>query len=159
MLDTTEIAIFAALGLVFAAALVFLARWSHKGAPRLAAYALIALSFIYVGLAIRSENPPAWIAVEMTGVAIFGSLGLMSIIGSPWFVVAGLLIQPLWALQFHYLGTGSVFVPPVIPIANAAFDVALALYIAFVVLRDRAAPTAAASEAQRPARQKKDRVR
>lgn len=146
MYDVVEIALFTSLGVLFAAGVAILARWSNKGAPRIAAYALIAVSFLYVGFALRSDNPNVWVAVEMTGVAIFGSLALLSIMGWPWFVVAGLAAQPLWAVEFHYVGTGSTFTPGPFALANAGFSGALALYVAFVVWRDaQSAKTVAAA--------------
>jgi hypothetical protein len=137
MLDTMEIALFAGLGLLFAIGLIVLSRWSKSKPARLAAYALIAVSFIYVGFAIRSEEPSTWIGFEMTGVAVFGTLAGMSIVGSPWFVVAGFLLHPVWALYIHYTGAGSEFAPAPFVIANAAFDVVAGLYVAFMAFRAR----------------------
>jgi len=73
--------------------------------------------------------------VEMTGVAIFGSLAYMSIIFSPWFLVVGLALHPLWAVVFHYNGSGAVFTPGPFALANAGFDVALALYAVYAILQ------------------------
>ena len=136
MLDTVEIAIFAALGVLFAAGLVLLSRWSKTRPALLAAYALIAVCFLYVGFAIRAENSETWIGFEMTAVAIFGSLAGMSIVGSPWFVVAGLLLHPVWTLYEHYFGAGQAFAPAPFVIATVGFDVATALYVAFMTFRE-----------------------
>ncbi|TLG73728.1 PTS sugar transporter subunit IIA [Methylocystis sp. B8] len=152
MLDTTEIAIFAAVGVVFALGLIALCRWSGVAAQRIAAYALIALSFLYVGFAFRAEEPGAWVGVEMTGVAVFGSLAGMSIIGSPWWVVAGFALHPLYAIYFHYIGAGSQFAPPPFAIANAAFDVAMALFVAYAALRGAGRKTTGAADAPAPQR-------
>jgi len=151
MLDTTEIAIFAAVGLVFALGLMALCRWSGAPAQRVAAYALIALSFLYVGFAFRAEEPGPWVGVEMTGVAVFGTLAGMSIIGAPWWVVAGFLVHPFYAIYFHYIGAASQFAPAPFVIANAAFDVATALFVAYAALRGagRTAMTAGAAPAPR----------
>ncbi len=135
MLDTTEIGIFTALGVAFAAGLLFLALWSKQNPLRVSAYALIAVAFLYVGFAFRSLDPNSWVAVEMTGVAIFGSLAYMSIIFSPWFLVVGLALHPLWAVVFHYNGSGAVFTPGPFALANAGFDVALALYAVYAILQ------------------------
>jgi hypothetical protein len=129
LLDTTEIAIFVALGLLFAVGVVVLARWSQKSAAHIAAYALIAVAFLYVGFAFRSEDPKFWLGFEMTGVAVFGSLAGMSLIGSPWFVALGFLLHPAWLYQFHYIGTGAAFAPATFVVATMAFDAALALYV------------------------------
>jgi len=162
MYDDAEILIFVSLGLLFAAGVAILARWSRKGAPRVAAYALIAVSFLYVGFALRSDNPGVWIGVEMTGVAIFGSLALLAIMGSPWFVVAGLAAQAVWAIELHYVGTGSAFTPGPVALANAGFDAALALYVVYVVWRGAGAAKATTASApgatKKSLRQPKDRV-
>lgn len=150
MLDTTEIAIFAAVGLVFALGLLAFCRWSGAPAPRIAAYALIALSFLYVGFAFRAEEPGAWVGFEMTGVALFGTLAGMSIIGSPWWVVAGFVLHPLYAIYFHYIGAGSQFAPAPFVIANAAFDVATALFVAYAALRGPRGRAAVAGQTSEP---------
>ncbi|MBM3563380.1 MAG: PTS sugar transporter subunit IIA [Alphaproteobacteria bacterium] len=152
MLDTTEIAIFAAVGLVFALGLVALCRWSGAPAQRIAAYALIAVSFLYVGFAFRAEEAAPWVGFEMTGVAVFGTLAGMSIIGAPWWVVAGLALHPFYAIYFHYIGAGSQFAPAPFVIANAAFDVATALFVAYAALRGARKKPTMAAEAPAPQR-------
>jgi hypothetical protein len=139
MLDTVEIAIFVALGALFAGGLVVLTRWAQTRPARLAAYALIAVSFLYVGFAIRAENSETWIGFEMTAVAFFGTLAGLSIIGSPWFVVLGLLLHPAWALYVHYFGAGAAFAPAPFVMATVGFDVVTALYVAYTAFA-KAAP-------------------
>ncbi len=134
MFDATEIGIFTALGVAFAAGLVFLALWGKQNPLRVCAYALFVVAALYVGFAFRSTDPNSWVAVEMTGVAIFGSLAYMSMIFSPWFVVVGLATHPLWAIMFHYNGSGSAFTPGPFALANAGFDAALALYALYALL-------------------------
>ena len=148
MLDTIEIGIFTALGVAFAAGLLFLALWGKQNPLRVSAYALIAVAFLYVGFAFRSLDPNSWVAVEMTGVAIFGSLAYMSIIFSPWFLVVGLALHPLWAVVFHYNGSGAVFTPGPFALANAGFDVALALYAVYAILQRAKTKTPAGAIAQ-----------
>ncbi len=152
MLDTVEIALFAGLGIVFATALAILARWSKTRPALLAAYALIAVNFLYVGFAIRAENSETWIGFEMTAVAFFGTLAGLSIIGSPWFVVAGFLLHPAFALYIHYFGAGAAFAPAPVVVATVGFDVVVALYVAVETLRSKrpgaAAPGKLAARAQ-----------
>lgn len=147
MLDTSEILMFTALGVLFAVGLAALSRWSQAGAARLAAYALIAVACLYVGFALRSDNPTAWAGFEMTGVAIFGSLAGLAIVRSPWFVVVGLALHPLWTYYFHYLGAGQAFAPAPFVLATMGFDVAAALFVAFSLWRNKGA---AATAAQAP---------
>ncbi len=143
MLDTTEIGIFTALGVAFAAGLLFLALWGKQNPLRVSAYALIAVAFLYVGFAFRSLDPNSWVAVEMTGDAIFGTKAYLSIIFSPWFLVVGLALHPLWAVVFHYNGSGAVFTPGPFALANAGFDATLALYVVYAILQRARAKTSA----------------
>ncbi len=137
MLDTVEIALFAGLGVLFAIGLIVLTRWSKTRPALLAAYALIAVSFLYVGFAIRAENYETWVGFEMTAVAFFGTLAGMSIVGSPWFVVVGLLLHAGWTLYEHYIGAGQAFAPAPAVMAPVGFDVVVALYVAFMTLSGR----------------------
>jgi hypothetical protein len=149
MLDAFEIALFVGLGALFAVGLIILARWAKTRPALLAAYALIAVCFLYVGFAIRSENSETWIGFEMTAVAVFGTLAGMSIVGSPWFVVAGFLLHPAWALYVHYFGAGSAFAPAPFVMATVGFDIVAALYVAYMTIRgkrEQAAPGAAPAQ-------------
>lgn len=150
-LDTMEIALFLGLGAIFAAGLVILSRWSNARPALLAAYALVAVSFLYVGFATSAEEPGAWIGFEMTGVALFGTLAGLSLIVSPWFVVAGLALHPIWALYIHYFGAGRDFAPGPFVWATAGFDIVAAVVVAWMIAMARgpAAPTTAKSAGKR----------
>jgi len=149
MFDPIEIATFAALGVVFAIGVAFLARWAKQNPARIGAYALIVVSFLYVGLAFGSETPNSWVAVEMTGVAIFASAAFVSLMTTPWVVVAGFVGHAAWVFFIHVKGTGQTFTPPPIAYANIAFDVALALYVSFANWRARkGAPAKAEPQAK-----------
>jgi hypothetical protein len=138
MLDTLEIAIFSGLGALFAVGLIVLARWSKTRPSLLAAYALIAVCFLYVGFAIRAENSQTWLGFEMTAVAFFGTLAGMSIVGSPWFVTSGFALHAAWTLYEHYFGAGRDFAPAPFVMATAGFDVTAALYVAYMTLSGKA---------------------
>jgi hypothetical protein len=43
----------------------------------------------------------------------------------------------------HYIGTGALFTPAPLVLANVGFDIALALYLAFLALRGGPAPAPA----------------
>ena len=150
-LDTMEIALFLGLGAVFAAGLLILSRWSNARPALLAAYALVAVSFLYVGFATSAEESGTWIGFEMTGVALYGTLAGLSLIVSPWFVVAGLALHPIWGLYIHYYGAGRDFAPGPFVWATAGFDLAAAAVVAFLILtaKDRVAPTTAKPAAKR----------
>ena len=142
-LDTTDIALFLGLGAIFAAGLVILSRWSNARPALIAAYALVAVSFLYVGFATSAEEASTWIGFEMTGVALYGTLAGLSLVVSPWFVVAGLALHPIWGLYIHYFGAGRDFAPGPFVWATAGFDIAAAAVVAFMILKakDPALPT------------------
>ncbi len=157
MLDTFEIALFTGLGVLFAIGLIVLARWAKTRPALLAAYALIGISFLYVGFAIRAENSETWIGFEMTAVAFFGTMAGLSIVGSPWFVVLGLLLHPVWTLYEHYFGAGQAFAPAPAVMATVGFDVVTALYVAYVTLRAKAGTPESAAPARKLAARSQNR--
>lgn len=139
MQDAPQIAIFLGLGALLGAAFVFLARWSARwpslGTRRILAYVLIATAALYVGLAFRSDNIGAWLGIEMTGFAIYASFALLSLAGSAWWLAAGFALHPFWHLQFHYVGTGSAFTPEWFTLGLTGFDLLVAAYVAYGILR------------------------
>ncbi|ARN81778.1 hypothetical protein [Methylocystis bryophila] len=141
MLTPLEIALFSGLGLIFAAGLIVVARWGGRNLPHLAGYALIAACFIYVGLGLGSDNPNSWSAVEMTAVAVFGSLVFLSRLTSVWVLIATLFLHPVWLIYVHYKGSAALFTPAPLVFANAGFDVTLALYLVFLTVSGRLTPT------------------
>jgi hypothetical protein len=128
------VAVGALLGAGFVALARLSARWPQLGSRRMLGYALVATAALYVGLAFASDNVKAWFGIEMTGFAIFGSFGLLGLVGSPWWLVVGFALHPLWHVQFHYLGTGSVFTPDWFALGLSGFDAAAALYLLVAII-------------------------
>lgn len=143
MLDTTEIAIFAALGVFFAAGVMALVWWSKISGPRAAAYALIAVAFLYVGFAFRAEKPEIWVGFEMTAVAVFASLAFVSLMGKPWVTLIGFAAHSAYVYYFHYVGAGQDFAPRTFVLATIAFDVTMALYALYLMWREMQAAKSA----------------
>lgn len=147
MLDTTEIAVFVALGVFFAAGVMALVWWSKMSGARAAAYALIAVSFLYVGFAFRAEKPEIWVGFEMTAVAVFASLAIFSMMGKAWIALIGFAAHAAYAYYFHYVGAGQDFAPQTFVLTTIAFDVTMALYVLFVVWQEtQAAKNAPATD-------------
>jgi len=148
MEDILQFVIFPSLGVLFGAGFIALTRWSGLNARQIYAYGLIAAAFVYVALSGRSDNPTVWLGFEMTGVAIFGSLAMLSVIGSRWWLVAGFALHPAWVIVFHYIGAGSAFVPKEFSLANTGFDLTLAAFLVYEAWSDaRVSARASASEA------------
>jgi hypothetical protein len=155
MEDASQFLVPAAIGVLAGAVFVLFARWSARwpqaGGRRVLAYGLIATAALYVGLAFASDNVKAWFGIEMTGLAIFGSFAALGLVGSPWWLVAGFALHPAWHLQFHYLGTGSVFTPEWFSLGLTGFDAVAALYLVYALLRKADSsllPKPAAADAQ-----------
>lgn len=136
MLDTTEIAIFAILGVIFAAGVIALVGWSKMNGARVAAYALIAVAFFYVGFAFRAEKPEIWVGFEMTAVAVFASLAFFSMMGRSWILFVGFVAHAAYAWHIHYVGAGQDFAPQTFVLTTIAFDVTMALYVLYLTWRE-----------------------
>jgi hypothetical protein len=50
---------------------------------------------LYVVFALRAGQSTLWVVAEVVGVAIFGGMGLVGLLGSIWWIVAGWALHPL----------------------------------------------------------------
>jgi hypothetical protein len=85
---------------------------------------------LYVVFAVRAGEGTFWVVGELAGVAIFGGMAVRGLRGSPWWIVAGWALHPLWDVGLHYLGPGRTFAPETYTIACLSFDLLVAAYIA-----------------------------
>jgi hypothetical protein len=92
-------------------------------------YGLLAVATVYVALALFASPPDGWVVVEITGVALYGTIGLLGIRGSYWWLFAGWIAHPVWDVGLHCLGSGASFVPAWYAITCASFDVVVAISI------------------------------
>ena len=84
----------------------------------------------YFGFAIATGAGPIWMFVELVQVIIFGTMALLGLRGSPWWLAAGWALHPLWDVGLHYIGPGRSFAPVTYAIACISFDLVVAAYIA-----------------------------
>ena len=70
-----------------------------------------------------------WILVELLQVVVFGTLALLGLRGSPYWLAAGWALHPFWDFLLHYLGPGHPFTPWTYAIACVSFDWLVAIYI------------------------------
>lgn len=85
---------------------------------------------IYVYFAARAGAGAVWLAGELVGIAIYGSMGLRGIRGSAWWLAAGWALHPVWDILLHYIGPGHSFAPETYTIPCITFDLGVAAYIA-----------------------------
>ena len=96
----------------------------------LLAAVLIIAAVIYVYFAAREGAGAVWLAGELVGIAIYGSMGLRGIRGSAWWLAAGWALHPVWDILLHYIGPGHSFAPETYTIPCITFDLGVAAYIA-----------------------------
>ena len=87
----------------------------------------------YFGFAIVGREvvgaSPIWMLIELVQVIVFGTMGLLGLRGSPWWLAAGWALHPFWDYVVHYLGPGHPFAPFAYAIACITFDWVVAAYI------------------------------
>lgn len=87
-------------------------------------------TIIYVGFAAMWANGP-WLAIELLGVAVYGSVGWLGLRRSAWWLVAGWTLHPVWDVVLHLVGPGAAFAPVPYAVSCITFDLLVALYVAW----------------------------
>ncbi len=73
-----------------------------------------------------------WVPVELLQVIVFGTVALLGLRGSPYWIAAGWALHPFWDVVLHYIGPGYSFTPWTYAIACVSFDWLVAIYIVIV---------------------------
>jgi hypothetical protein len=123
----------AVAALVWIAIAFLLSRFTRDivGRSLLVIFLFIAAAAYFV-FAIRAGASGIWVLVELVQVVVFGTIGLLSLRGSPWWLVAGWALHPIWDVGLHYIGPGRSFAPWTYATACVSFDLVVAAYIAIV---------------------------
>jgi hypothetical protein len=94
---------------------------------------LFAAAGAYFGFATVGREvvgvPAIWTLIELLQVVVFGTMALLGLRGSPYWLAAGWALHPLWDVLVHYIGPGEVFTPWTYAIACVSFDWLVALYV------------------------------
>ena len=95
---------------------------------------LVAVLFVaaalYIVFAVRASEGTFWVVGELVGVGIYGTMGLLGLRGSPWWLAAGWAVHPIWDVALHYFGPGGSFAPESYTITCVSFDLLVAAYVA-----------------------------
>jgi len=75
------------------------------------------------------DTQSIWMLVELAQVIVFGTLALLGLRGSPYWIAAGWALHPFWDVVLHYIGPGHAFTPWTYAIACVSFDWLVAIYI------------------------------
>ena len=117
-------------GVVLSLLAFLLSRFVKDIAGRtLLATGLFAAAGAYFGFAYTPGTPSIWILIELIQVVAFGTLGLYGWRGSPYWLVLGYALHPVWDFGLHYLGPGRSFAPQTYTILCISFDWVVAAYI------------------------------
>jgi hypothetical protein len=96
----------------------------------LLAFLLFGAAFTYIVFAVQAGEGAPWVVGELVGVGIYGTMGLLGLRGSPWWLAAGWAAHPIWDVALHYFGPGGSFAPEAYAITCISFDLLVAAYIA-----------------------------
>jgi hypothetical protein len=96
----------------------------------LLAAVLIVAAVIYEVFAARGGAGGFWLAAELVGIGLYGTMGLLGVRRSAWWLAAGWALHPVWDILLHYIGPGHSFAPETYTIPCLTFDLAVAAYIA-----------------------------
>lgn len=107
-----------------------LSRWGREVVGRaLLAFLLCGAALTYVYFAADAGAGSGWVVAELTGVALYGSLGLRGLRGSPLWLAAGWALHPVWDVALHHFGPGHALAPDALTITCFSFDLLVAAYI------------------------------
>jgi hypothetical protein len=134
MLTTTQWMGLLADGAISAAIFLSVAFVLHRYTRAILATVLIVAALVYVFF-VQSVEGPFWLLIELTGVAIFGTMGVIGLRRSPWWLVAGWALHPLWDIALHFFGPGHTFAPTSYTIPCLSFDLIVAGVIALGIAR------------------------
>src|ERR671917_2689133 len=127
-----EGATFAAVAVVVPAFLLSRFTRDIVGRSLLAIFLFIAAG-AYFGFATLGrdvvDTQPIWMLVELAQVIVFGTMALLGLRGSPYWLAAGWALHPFWDVLLHYVGPGHSFTPWAYAIACVSFDWLVAIYI------------------------------
>jgi hypothetical protein len=120
-------------GLVLVVVAYLLSRFTRDMVGRclLAAFLFVAAA-LYILFAVRDGEGTLWVAGELMGVGIYGTMALRGLRGSPLWLAAGWAAHPVWDVALHYFGPGGSFAPAGYTITCLSFDLVVAAYIAIV---------------------------
>jgi len=154
--DLLDPCILASIASAVTLILIYVARWRGDAGVAfergVLALFLAGMPVIYVTrwLAFRPQNsPPAWLAIELVGLGMFGLLAVLGLERSPWFLAVGIVGHGVvWDVSHQT----SAFMPSWYWIMCLLVDVGLGLYTAArIPTWSRAAAQSGARSGLRPA--------
>ena len=84
----------------------------------------------YFGFVVMAGVGPMWLLVELLHIIVFGTMALIGLRGSPYWLAIAWALHPVWDVGLHYIGPGNAFAPFTYAIACVSFDLVVAVYLA-----------------------------
>ncbi|MBE9032616.1 hypothetical protein IQ266_23030 [filamentous cyanobacterium LEGE 11480] len=118
------------LGVLAAIVFVAIARRQASQENLILALGLLVAALVYVGFAWLGRVDSQWQLIELLGVGLYGLCALLGVMYSPWWLMVGWLVHPLWDVGLHLLKAGATFTPEWYVLMCIGFDVLVAANIA-----------------------------
>jgi hypothetical protein len=96
---------------------------------------LIIAALFYVWFSLAANETSLWLMVELAGLCIYGTMGLLALRGSPWWLASGWGLHAVWDIALHYFGPGRSFAPVGYTVLCASLDLVVAAYVAYRTVR------------------------
>lgn len=113
-------------GVILASLLITIARW-QKQENRIFGIILVLTAVYYVIKAFLGGTQQE-LFLELTGLVVFGILGVLGLYGWRWFLAIGWASHAAWDVILHTDGRGA-YVPEWYPMLCVGFDIFLAGFI------------------------------
>ncbi|HEY9516510.1 MAG TPA: DUF6010 family protein [Gemmatimonadaceae bacterium] len=121
------------LGAIFAGIAFALSRYTRQ----ILVVGLVLAALAYVHFSMDANDRPLWMAVELAGVAVYGTVAARGLRGSLWWIVAGWVLHPVWDIALHYTGPGRAFAPEWYTVLCLGWDLVVAGVIAYYIVVSR----------------------
>jgi hypothetical protein len=123
----------AILGAMFAALAYALPRYTRQ----ILVVGLVLAALVYFHFAVAANESALWLAAELAGVAVYGTVAARGLRGSLWWIVAGWALHPVWDVALHFAGPGRAFAPDWYTIPCLGWDLVVAGVVAYSIVFSR----------------------
>ena len=121
-------------GLLLGTALVAFARFGPCRELLVLSIALWVAAGAYVVFAGCARSY-TWFSLELGGALFFCTFAFLGLRSSPWYLIIGWTLHPLWDVGLHLRGAGALYTPGGYALACLSFDLIVAGYMILQVLR------------------------
>jgi hypothetical protein len=99
------------------------------------AFFLCVAGAMYVVFATGADAGTGWTLLELAQVLVLGTMAVLGLRRSPYWLAAGWALHPFWDIPLHLFGPGNEFAPAAYAISCLTWDWVVALYIVLAYRR------------------------